>query len=114
MESSKKILDFFQDLGDHTCTSWLHKLLDGGIKRDSSSNNNAINNNINSNFNININNKTKNTENNNNNNNSNNNNNNNNNNNLKTIFPSVECHTLFLPHSEKQKLRYLDTVDPSV
>lgn len=30
---------------------------------------------------------------------------------LDSIFSSIECHTLFLPHSEKQKLRHLDRVE---
>jgi hypothetical protein len=27
---------------------------------------------------------------------------------LQNIFPATECHTMFLPHTQKEKLRYLD------
>lgn len=32
---------------------------------------------------------------------------------LSSIFPSIECHTMFLPHTDKEKLRHLDRATPS-
>jgi len=29
---------------------------------------------------------------------------------LREIFPSMECYTLFLPHTEREKLRHLDRI----